>query len=98
MKKRLTPKPLGIIVISFGGIKTRKNKMKNMKLITLNAPGCDSIYVCGKCAAKMNTGKIVMRDHRGIQYCTTERGLTNVRHAVCDCCAALHDGSLTESE
>jgi hypothetical protein len=69
-----------------------------MKLITLNAPGGYSIYVCAKCDAKMNAGKIKMRDHRGAQYCITERGLTYVRHAVCDCCAALRDGSLTEAK
>ncbi len=67
-----------------------------MKLITLNAPGGDSIYVCAKCDAKMNAGKIVIRDHRGIQYCQTERGLTNVPHAVCDCCEAIANGSVTE--
>jgi hypothetical protein len=32
MKNRLTPKRLCIIVILFGGIKTRKNKIKIMKM------------------------------------------------------------------
>ena len=72
--------------------------MKNMKLITLNAPGGGSIYVCAKCNAKMDAGKIVMHDYRGVEYCTTERGLSSVRDAWCDCCAALHDGLLTEAK
>jgi hypothetical protein len=42
-----------------------------MKLITLQSGPGEEIYVCSACNAKMDAGKIVMRDHLGRQYATT---------------------------
>lgn len=71
-------------------------KGHHMKLITLQASPGEEIFVCRACDAKMNAGKIVMRDHNGQHYCLTVRGLTSYRDAHCDCCAGLRDGSVAE--
>jgi hypothetical protein len=66
-----------------------------VKLITLQAPGGGSICVCRACDQLMDAGRLVIRDHRGRQYCQTERGLTEIAGAHCDACAMIRDGSAT---
>jgi porphobilinogen deaminase len=61
-----------------------------VKLITLQAPGGGSIYVCRACNHLMDAGRLTIRDHRGQQYCQTERGLTTIADAHCDACAMIH--------